>query len=65
MKRTVRERLGLVDPLAGSQILLPRTDLPNILNIAPTFADDGIIPGDEREVQRAIQHTKRVIPTDV
>ena len=41
---------------------LPRNDPPIILDIAPTFADDGVIAGDEPEVLRAIQHMKRVLP---
>ena len=58
VKRMVHESLGLVAPLAGSQIQLPRVDPPIILDIAPTFADDGIIAGDEPEVLPAIQHMK-------
>ena len=62
VKRMVHESLGLVAPLAVSQIQLPRIDPPIILDIAPTFADDGVIAGDEPEVLRAIQHMKRVMP---
>ena len=62
VKRMVHESLGLVAPLAGSQIQLPRIDPPIILDIAPTSADDGVIAGDEPEVLRAIQHMKRVMP---
>ena len=54
----VHESLGLVTPLAGSQIQLPPIDPPINLDIAPTFADDGVIAGDESEVLRAIQHMK-------
>ena len=50
VKRMVHESLGLVAPLAGSQIQLPRIDPPIILDIPPTFADDGVIAGDEPEV---------------
>ena len=62
VKRMVHESLGLVAPLAGSQIQLLRIDPPINLDIAPTFADDGVIAGDESEVLRAIQHKKRVMP---
>ena len=62
VKRMVHESLGLVAPRAGSQIQLPRIDPPIILDIAPTFADDGVIAGDEPEVLRAIQHMKKVMP---
>ena len=37
MKRLVHESFGLVAPLAGSQIQLPRIDSPIILDIAPTL----------------------------
>ena len=57
----VHESLGLVAPLAGSQIQQPRIHPPIILDAAPTFADDGVIAGDEPEVLRAI-HIKRVMP---
>ena len=62
VKRMVHESLGLVAPLAGSQIQLPPIDPPINLDIAPTFADDGVIAGDESEVLRAIQHMKKVMP---
>ena len=58
----VHESLGLVAPLTGSQIQLPRIGPPIILDIAPTFADDGVIAGDEPEVLQAVQHMKRVMP---
>ena len=61
VKRMVDESLGLVAPLAGSQIQLPPIDPPINLDIAPTFADDGVIAGDESEVLRAIQHMKKVM----
>ena len=62
VKRMVHESLGLAAPLPGSQIQLPRIDSPINLDIAPTFADDGVIAGDESEVLRAIQHMKKVMP---
>ena len=63
VKRMVHESLRLVALLAGSQIQLPRIGPPVVLDIAPTFADDGVIAGDEPEVLRAIQHMKRVMPS--
>ena len=62
VKRMVHESLGLVAPLAGSQFQLPPIDPPINLDVAPTFADDGVIAGDESEVLRAIQHMKKVMP---
>ena len=49
-------------PLSGSKIQLTRIETPIILDIALTFANDGIIAGDEPDVLRAIQHMKRVMP---
>ena len=48
--------------LLAEQIQHPPIDPPINLDIAPTFADDGVIAGDESEVLRAIQHMKKVMP---
>ncbi len=62
VKRMVHESLGLIAPLEGSSVHLPRIDRPLNLDIAPKFADDGIIAGASGEVLRGLRHMKRVMP---
>ena len=50
-------KFGVVAPLAGSQIHLPRIDPPII-----PFVDDGIIGRDDWKVLPAIQHMESMIP---
>ena len=62
VKRMVHESLGIIPPLEGSAIHLPHIDRAVELDIAPLFADDGVVAGNADEVLRAIQHMKKVMP---
>ena len=55
VERMVHESLGLMEPVASSRIQLPAIDEPVRLDIAPLFADDGIIEGKQDEVLRALR----------
>ena len=58
----VHESLGLVEPLEGAELHLPRIAGNVDLDIAPLFADDGVIGGVDTEVLRALRHMKLVMP---
>ena len=62
VKRMVHESLGLLEPVAHSSVQLPRIQQALDLDLAPLFADDGIIAGRSSEVLRALQHMKLVMP---
>ena len=62
VKRMVHESLGLVEPLEGAELHLPRIAGNVDLDIAPLFADDGVIGGVDTEVLRALRHMKLVMP---
>ena len=61
-KRLLYEAIGLVPPLAGSSIQLPVMDPPAALDMAPAFADDGLLAGEDSEVLRALLHLRQVMP---
>ena len=63
VKRMIHESLGLAPPLAASSVHLPRIDTPVELDIAPLFADDGVIAGKSAEVLRALRHMQTVMPS--
>ncbi len=63
VQRMLHESLGLVPPLEGSAVNLPRIDRPVGLDIAPLFADDGVLAGDSDELLRALRHMKTVMPS--
>ena len=58
----VHESLGLVELLEDSERHLPRIAENINLDIAPPFADDGVIGGVDTEVLRALRHMKQVMP---
>ncbi len=62
VQRLLHESLGLVPPLQGSAVHLLQIEPPVELDIAPAFADDGVLAGDSAEVLRALRHMKRVMP---
>ena len=45
VKQMVHESLGIVPALPGSALHLPQIDRPVDLDIAPAFADNGVIAG--------------------
>ena len=61
-KRLLYEALGLVPPLPGSAIRLPTLEPPAVLDMAPSFADDGLLAGAAAEVHWALAHLKLVMP---
>jgi hypothetical protein len=62
VQRLLLESLGLVPPLEGSSIQLPVLSPPARLDIAPCFADDGLLAGPSAEVLRCLRHWQGVLP---
>ena len=62
VQRMLLESLGLVPPLVGSSVSAPVLHPPVQLDIAPCFADDGLLAGPSGEVLRALQHWQGVLP---
>ncbi|CAK9062512.1 unnamed protein product [Durusdinium trenchii] len=62
VQRLLLESLGLVDPPAGTAVALPTLQPPAQLDMAPCFADDGLLAGPSGEVLRALQHWSVVMP---
>ena len=62
VQRMLLESLGLVPPLVGSSVSVPVLRTPVQLDIAPCFADDGLLAGPSGEVLRALQHWQGVLP---
>ena len=62
VQRLLLESLGLVDPPAGTAVALPTLQPPAQLDMAPCFADDGLLAGLSAEVLRALQHWSIVMP---
>ncbi len=63
VKRMVHESIGVVPAPEGSSARLPLIDSAVDLDIAPLFADDGILAGRRSEVLRALRHVKTVMPS--
>ena len=63
VQRMLHESLGLVAPPGGSAVHVPLLQPPAALDMAPNFADDGILAGPSREVLRALRHLQRVMPS--
>ena len=61
-KKMLHGALGLIPPSEGSSIQLPVLDPPAVLDMAPNFADDGLLARKSGEVLRALTHLKRVMP---
>eukprot|EP00438_Fugacium_kawagutii_P010523 Skav214520 [mRNA] locus=scaffold410:228880:231177:- [translate_table: standard] len=62
VQRLLLESLGLVPPPAGTAVALPTLQPPAHLDMAPCFADDGLLAGPSAEVLRALQHWSIVMP---
>ena len=62
VQRMNSEALGLIPPYAGSAIQMPILDPPAVLDMAPGFADDGLLAGKSGEVLRALRHLHVVMP---
>jgi hypothetical protein len=62
-KRLQHEALGLIPAPAGSAVQLPPLAPPAVLDMAPNFADDGLLAGRSDEVLRALTHLKMIMPT--
>ena len=60
--RLLLESLGLAEPPAGTLVTLPRLEPAARLDIAPCFADDGVLAGAATEVLRALRHLRAVMP---
>ena len=56
------ESLGLVEPPLGSSIQVPILTPPARLDMAPCFADDGLLCGPSAEVLRCLVHWQGVLP---
>ena len=63
VQRMLHESLGLIAPPGGSAINVPVLNPPAALDLAPNFADDGMLAGPAPEVLRALRHLKRVMPS--
>ena len=61
--RMLWESLGLVEPPVATGVVLPQLSPPIQLDMAPCFADDGLLAGEATEVLRAVRHLKTVMPT--
>ena len=62
VQRLLLESLGLIDPPPGTAVALPTLQPPVQLDMAPCFADDGLLAGPSAEVLRALQHWSSVLP---
>ena len=62
VQRMLLESLGLVEPPAGTAVTLPRLQPPVALDLAPCFADDGVLAGNSAQVLRALRHLLAVMP---
>ena len=57
VQRLLFESLGLVEPLPGSAVSVPVLAPPARLDMAPFFADDGLLAGPSAEVLRSLYTT--------
>ena len=62
VQRLLLESLGLVPPPLGSSIQVPVLTPPARLDMAPCFADDGLLCGPSAEVLRGLVHWQGVLP---
>ena len=62
VQRLLLESLGVVPPLEGSGVHMPVLSPPARLDIAPCFADDGLLAGPSAEVLRCLRHWHGVLP---
>ena len=62
VQRFLLESLGLAIPPAGTAVALPTLQPPAQLDMAPCYADDGLLAGPSAEVLRALQHWSTVMP---
>ena len=60
--RLLLESLGLVRPPTATAVTLPCLSPPAQLDMAPCFADDGLLAGPSAEVLRALRHLLAVMP---
>jgi len=64
VQRIITESLGIIPSPDGTCIRPAAVlDPPAQLDMAPNFADDGLLAGPASEVLRALQHCKRILPT--
>jgi hypothetical protein len=62
VQRLLLESLGLIDPPAGSGVVLPVVQPRAQLDMAPCFADAGLLAAPSAEVLRALRHWSPVLP---
>eukprot|EP00435_Cladocopium_sp_Y103_P011842 s3316_g3.t1 len=62
VQRLLLESLGVVPPLEGSGVQMPVLSPPARLDIAPCFADDGLLAGPSGEVLRCLCHWQGILP---
>ena len=62
VQRLLLESLGVVPPLPGSSVQVPVLSPPAQLDMAPCFADDGLLARPSAEVLRCVVHWQGVLP---
>ena len=63
VQRLLLESIGVLPVLPGSAVSVPLLDPPARLDMAPCYADDGILAGPAGEVLRALRHMQQVMPS--